>query len=599
MFLAHSNAQAFRKFRELPRLLLTLLLATLPFALPACDDRSHSATPTGPLLRFVSSADHHHLDPQRLSWMHDIRIAEALFDPLVRLTIPDLQLQPATARAWTISPDGRTYRFTLRTDARWSNGDLVTADDFVFAWRRAMLPDTAADYTQLFWLIRGARDFFHWRTQQLADYAKLTGPHDVESAQRLYREALAHFDATVGLHALDDHTLEVQLENPTAYFLELCTFAPFYPNHHASLEKLLQFDPASARVEPDIAWVQPRNLITNGPYTLARWRPKRDLLLLPNPNYYARDQVRNAGILERIADNEQIALLWYQRGEIDWLPDIPTAKPVVLKLLQQADRTDTHLIAAVGTYFYSFNCRPTLPDGTPNPLHDPRVRRALSMAIDRKAIVHKVTRLGDRQPIALTFIPPGSMLDYAPPADAGASFGPDAARQLLAQAGYPDGSALKSLSISYNTGAGHETIAQQIAAAWRDSLGVNVKLEAMESKVFSERIKSHNFTICRSSWFGDYRDPTTFLDKMISDNGNNDVSYDNPAYDAILAAAAHEPNPRYRLDLLREAESMMLRESPIAPIYHYVRFELFDPAHVQNLWPNPWGRHRLELVELK
>ncbi|MCC7407108.1 MAG: peptide ABC transporter substrate-binding protein [Phycisphaeraceae bacterium] len=598
MFLSHSPAHTSPKFRELPRLLFTLLLAALLLPLPACDDRSPSAAPTGPLLRFVSSADHHHLDPQRMSWMHDIRIADCLFDPLVRLSTPDLTLQPATARHWTISPDGRTYRFTLRTDARWSNGDLVTAHDFLAAWRRAMLPDTAADYTQLFWLIRGARDFFHWRSRQLADYAQSPGPHDVQTAERLYREALAHFDATVGLHALDDHTLEVQLDNPTAYFLELCTFASFLPNHHPSLEKLLQFDPATGRVEPDVAWVQPRNLISNGPYTLARWRPKRDLLLLPNPNYYARDQLRNAGILERVAGNEQIALLWYQRREVDWLPDIPTAKPVVLHLLQ-GDRPDTHLVPAAGTYFYSFNCLPTLPDGTPNPLHDPRLRRALSLTIDRQTIVQKVTRLGDRQPIARTFIPPGAMPGYSPPSEAGAAFDPDAARRLLAQAGYPDASSLKNLSIIYNTGAGHENIAQQIAAAWRQHLGLNVKLEAMESKVFSERVKSHNFTICRSSWFGDYRDPTTFLDKMISDNGNNDTAYNNPAYDAILAAAARQPNPRYRLELLQEAESMMLGESPIAPIYHYVRFELFDPGHVLNLSPNPWARYRLELVELR
>lgn len=545
-------------------------------------------------LHFVSSAHHHTLDPQQMSWMHDIRIADCLFEPLVRVTVPGLELEPGAAAAWEISDDGLIYTFHLREGARWSNGEAVTAHDFVYAWRRVLLPGSAAQYSMLFFDIAGARAFFDWRTRQIEAYAH-AAPRP--TAEQVMREVDEHFAATVGIRAVDDRTLEVRLERPVPYFPQLCSFTPFVPVHRATMEAMTRVDARTGTIRTDPAWTRPGMMVSNGPYVLATMEPERRVELAVNPYYHGRDEVRNAGIVEHITSNEQTALLLYQQGRVHWLPDIPTAKPIVAQLLAEK-RGDTHVIPAAGTYFYSFNCLPTLADGSANPLADARVRRALSMAIDRRTIVDRVTRLGAHQPIARSFIPPGALADYSVPVEAGAVFDPQAARQLLAEAGYPGGAGLAHLSILYNTGAGHETIAQQIQAVWQRELGVSVKLEGMESRVFGQRLRTQGYSIARAGWFGDYRDPTTFLDKFRGDGSNNDAAYRNEKYDALLDQAAAEREPARRMQLLAAAEAVLLADQPLAPIYHYVRFEMFDPQKVSGLSPNAWNRHRLEQVSV-
>lgn len=581
--------------------LLRALLATVVFALTACGDRSApstgpSTTPSTdpPPLRFVSSARHHTLDPQKASWLHDIRILDCLFEPLLRLS-PTLDLEPGVAESWAVSADQLTYTFHLRRDACWSNGEPVTARDFVFAWRRAILPDSAADYSRLLFCIAGAEEFFIWRAKQLGEYVKDHGARGAAAAANVYEQAVEHFDKTVGLRAPDDHTLVVTLARPTPYFLELCAFVTLAPVPAQALKSQLRVSADTGIADLDPAWTASGSLVSNGPYMLAQWRPDRDLVLAPNPHYYARDDVANGGIQELFVENPQTALLVYQRRQADWLPDLPTALPVTAELVSRG-AAEVHVTPAAGTYFYSFNCKPQLADGSPNPLADRRVRRALSMAIDRETLVQKVTRLN--QPIAATFVPPGVLPGYEPPATVGVRFDPQAAAALLAEAGYPGGRGLENLAISYNTGAGHEVIAQQIAANWRQLLGVTVKLEGAESRVFGERLKNQDYSIARASWFGDYRDPTTFLDKFVTGNGNNDAAYSNPAYDDLIAQAASTHDAAQRLGLLQRAEALMLADQPLAPIFHYVTVSLFDPQRVQNLQPNAWQRYRLELVSV-
>ncbi len=551
-------------------------------------------------LRFISPSAHHHLDPQKISWSHDFRIIECLFEPLVKLRPTDLAIEPGLAQRWTVSGDGRVYTFHLRPDAAWSNGDPVTAHDFIYAWRRALLPDLAADYTQLFFCIDGAQAFFDWRQQQLTRYAnpartKLPGPNE---AQQLWDQAQQRFTQTVGLAAPDDQTLVVTLAQPTAYFLQLCAFATFMPVHSASVDQHVSIHPETGMLTQDPSWTKPHNIVSNGPYVLKQWQFKRYLRLEANTQYWDSASMQNNSILELIVESPQTALLKYDNGEVDWLPDLPTAKPIAADLIHSG-RDDVHVSPAAGTYFYNFNCNPRLNDGSPNPLADPRVRRALSMGIDRQTIIDKVTRLGERQPMALTFVPPNTLPGYDPPLDAGVRFDPEAAHSLLAQAGYPGGRGLAGLSILYNTEGGHGSIAQQIKHGWQTHLGVAVKLEAVESKRFSERLKKQDYTICRASWFGDYRDPTTFLDKLITGNGNNDCAWSHPLFDQLMAAAAREPDPVRRLQQMRQAESVMLAQQPIAPIYHYVNLWLYDPQRVTGLTLNPWKVRRLERVKVK
>ena len=524
-------------------------------------------------------------------------MAECLFEPLVRLRLPDLTIEPAAARRWVVAPlgEGERYTFFLRREGRWSNGDPVTAGDFVYAWRRAMLPDFASQYVNLMWVITGARPFYDWRQQVLRDYGQQGEGRSPEAAERLWAQAVERFQQTVGLRAVDERTLQVDLVRPTHYFLELCAFATFMPVHRKTVDQRVAGpDPLSGQLKQE-PWLAPGQLVSNGPYVLADRKIKTYLLLKQNEHFWNRPVMGNRSILERIIENEQTALLAYDRHEVHWLPDIPTTKPLAADLAGSA-RCDVHLFPGAGTYYYLFNCAPNRPDGSANPLADGRVRRALSMAIDRKKIVTSVTRLN--QPVATTFTPPGSVPGYVPPAEAGVRFDPEQARKLLAEAGHVGGEGLDRLSILYNTAGGHEQIAQFVQQAWRDQLGVQVSLEGVEKKVFSDRRQNHQFTIARGGWFGDYRDATTFLDLYLTASGQNDGGYSNPAFDRLLDAAAVERDPGRRLELLREAEALMLAEQPIAPLFQYVQMELFDPDRVTGLFPNPWHRRRLELVRV-
>ncbi|MCE9590180.1 MAG: peptide ABC transporter substrate-binding protein [Planctomycetes bacterium] len=581
------------------RLLLLCCAAFLLFSLAFALRGEHGGDEKADFT-FVSPDDHNFLDPQRMSWLHDLRVAECLYEPLVRFKLPELTVEPAAAAKWEVSPDGLTYTFHIRPEAQWSNGDPVTAGDFIHAWRRAIIPDMAADYSQLFFLIAGAEDFFHWRQEQLnfLQRARFASPGDLQRhIDKMWPDALDHFKETVGISSPDPGTLVVRLVRPTPYFLELTQFSAFAPVHAASVEKATSVRESVGVLETDATyWADPERLVTNGPYLLARRRFKNDLLMTQNPHYWNRAAMRNTSIREVFIADPNMAMLMYKQGRIDWLPEIPTASRLAADLVAQ-HRPDLVASPWAGTYFYDFNCLPTLEDGTVNPLADARVRRALSMAIDRKTIVERVTRLN--QPVARSFIPPGSLPGYEPPVEDGADFKPEEAKRLLAEAGYADGSKLTGLSILFNTGQGHENVAQQIKRSWEEVLGVSVMLEGVEGKAFSQRLKTQHYTIARASWIGDYRDATTFLDKHASGNGNNDSKWASAEYDSLLHQASELTDPAQRLAALRKAESLLLREQPIAPIFHYITLQAYDPAKVEGLYPNIWNFRRLEFVRVK
>jgi oligopeptide transport system substrate-binding protein len=545
---------------------------------------------------FISGGEHHWLDPQRISWRHDFRVAELLFETLVRYRLPEMEIESGVARTWEVSDDRRTYTFALRDDARWSNGDAVTAHDFIYAWRRALLPDFAADYAKLLFVVEGADAFFAFRSAQLAEYAARPAPQRTpEAAAALWGEAQAKFVELVGLSAPDDRTLVVRLHTPTPYFLELCAFATMSPVHAATVDEQVTINAATGLLVQDPMWTRPGRLISNGPYVLARRRYKRDLLMEANPHFHGRATIGPQSILERIVTDKQLQVLIYRSGGADYVPDVPSASPLAADLVAEG-RSDVHVTPAAGTYFYSFNCQPTRPDGTPNPLHDVRVRRALALSIDRETIVKHVTRLN--QPVARSFVPVGALAAYDPPVESGPGYDLAEARRLLEEAGYPGGRGLTDLSILFNTGHGHETIAQQIQRNWAEHLGVAVNLDGHESSVFGRRLRQQDYLIARAAWFGDYRDPSTFLDKFHSGGGNNDAKYDRPEYDALLAAAAAEPDPARRMAIFREAEAMLLEDAPIAVIFQYADVRLFDPTRVTNLPLNAWDFRRLELVRV-
>lgn len=575
---------------NLMKQLFILACLLLPLTLVGCGDSLPEAD-----FVFINGSDHNTLDPQKISWLHDGRIAESQFEPLLWLDYSTLELRPGVAQRWNVSEDGKTYTFHLRPNARWSNGDPVVADDFVYAWRRALLPDMAADYSQLFFAIDGAKAFFDWRVQQLEAFAQQAG--SIDAAQTLWQQAAKRFADTVAIRATDEQTLTVTLAQPVPYFLELCAFTTFLPVHRVSVEQATSLNETTGMLTMDSAyWSDPTRLVTNGPYVLKERKFKQYVLLAANEHYWNRAAMKNRSVLERIITDPQNALLTYQNGGADFHVDVPTASDMAAELVQ-ADRADVHPQAMAGTYFYNFNCLPELPSGEPNPLSDVRVRQALSLAIDRQTLVSRVTRLN--QPIADTFVPPAALPRYQPPVSEGFRQNIEKAKQLLADAGYPGGQGLTGLSITYNTGQGHDIIAQAIKNMWQTKLGVVVTLEGLETKNFSDRLKSKNYTIARASWFGDYPDPTTWLQKMATGDGNNDCGWSNAQYDALLAQAQHELDATKRMALLSDAEAILVREQPMALLFHYVSIYLWDPARVQGLTANPWGRWRFEHVQVK
>jgi oligopeptide transport system substrate-binding protein len=574
------------------RTFLVGLCLTVALTLPGCGFETEDTASNGDTLRFISGAPLDTIDPQATSWLIDFRIIEGLFEPLLKVDPATLELIPAVAEALPeVSDDGRTYTFALRDDAKWSNGDPVLASDFVYGWMRALLPDLAADYAGLFFCIEGAEDFFTWRSEQLKNFSG-----SGQSADELWQATKKRFAETVGLATPDDGTLVVTLREPTAYFNELVAFAAFMPVHRASADAFLDLEEATgARVMRSEYFREPSHLVGNGPYALTEWTFKRRLIMDQNPHYWNRAAMGNTRVVMEVNSDEGNALLNYQNDKYDWFPNLSTSSAQAPELATSG-REDVHVAPAAGTVFYIFNCQPTI-DGEPNPLADPRVRRALAMCVDRDRIVTTVTKMNE--PTATTLVPPGVIPGYDPPTDAAPTFDPEAARALLAEAGYPDGQGLDGLTILYNTEAPHEKLASALANQWREHLGVAIQLDPVEKARFRQRRRNGGFTIARGNWFGDYRDPTTFLDMFRHNDGNNDANYDNPQYDALLREAAALTDPAARFAKLREAETLLMQDLPIVPLHQGINLELFDPDRVKNLHPNAWNYRRLEVVEIE
>lgn len=616
------------------RLLLPFLLLLGVVAFSVLSDRPAPRAD----LTFINRGDLNTLDPQRMSWMQDLRVARLLYEGLVQNDVlsEDFGIIPAVAESWTVSADGLVYTFTLRDNARWTNAQPVTSRDFLFSWRRAMLPDLASDYVNMFLLIRGGQDFYNWREAELDAFAERTFASDTEqrqAAEELWERTKARFDETVGVDASDPLTLRIELERPVPYFLDLCAFAVFYPVYGPLVEQYERPDPRTARLIRRPGWTKPGVLVSNGPYELTRWRFKRDTRLEANEHWWNRDSLAVETIDIPSINDPNASVLAYQTGTVDWVSDVTApyrgdmlddkadfyaehADEVarlramgldqfeVDRRLPDDRRKLIHAIPAFGTYFYNFNCKPLLPDGRPNPFADARVRRAFAMCVDKAAIAREVRRLGE--PVAHTLIPPGSIGGYQSPrglknigdapTDAEREQIAAEARALLQQAGFPDGFVVELL---FNKDSGHDLIGQALAKNWQEYLGVQTSLQQKEIKIFREDLKNKQYMTSRAGWYGDYGDPTTFLDICYSTDGNNDRAYNSPAYDALLDQAGREMDPVKRLALLSEAERIMVEEDlPLIPLFTYANVQMFDPAKVTGLTAHPRSTVNLFLVDI-
>jgi oligopeptide transport system substrate-binding protein len=474
------------------------------------------------------------LDPHLATQAADYSVLSALFEGLVAEDPVDLHPVPGVAERWDLSPDGLTYTFHLRANARWSNGDPVTAQDFAASWRRVLTPSLAAENAYLLYIVRGAEAFHRG---QSTDFA------------------------SVGIAAPDALTFVVTLAHPAPYFLSMLNHPVWFPVHVPTIEKN---GPAAQRGNP---WARPGSLVGNGPFVLREWRAGQRIVVARSPTYWDAAAVRLSEIdfYPFTVDAEERA---FRAGQLHVTDALPPAKIDAYR--RDAPRL-LRIDPLLGTYFYRLNiARP--------PLNDVRVRRALSLAVDRQAIVEKILR-GDQLP-ASAFTPPG-MAGYTPSAGLATDFA--MARRLLAAAGFPGGNGLPPLELLFNSSESHRAIAEAVQETWRRELGVEVRLVNMENNSVLDARRTGSFQILRSSWSADFADPQNFLALWTNNSGNNFTGWTDPAYDALLRQAELAPDPTHRFALLQQAEARLLDAAPVIPIYYYTHVFLLQPS-VQG-WP--------------
>jgi oligopeptide transport system substrate-binding protein len=575
----------------------------------------------------IERADCYTLDPQRMSYQHELRRARVIYETLVNLRASDCEIVPGVAERWELGDDGRTWTFTLRADAKWSNGDPVTARDVAYAWRRAILPDTAADYSGLFAAIEGVEAFASWRAASLERYAA-EGSGSPARADLLWRETLAKFDELVAIKTPDDRTLVVRLRQPLPYFLDFCAFPPFAPVHERTVESFVSLDPDSGRVVQRHGWTKPGAIVVNGAYLPTVWRYKRDMRLEKNPHYWNRGEVVSESIEFRTIDNPSTGVLSFETGAADWLPDLGAEYRIEMLAERRAylerhreafdaararglsvdeavaslpepgpgERRDLRGIPAFGTDFFSFNCRPKLVDGRPNPFHDARVRRAFALAVNKQQLIDRVTRLGER--VTGTLVPVGSIPGY--PEVTGLGFDPERARAELRAAGYEDrdgdgvvesadGTRFPTVDILYSAGnPRYRDLSLAMRDMWKRELRVDAECRSKDSKLYKADLQKGNFMVARGGWYGDYGDPTTWLDLQKSGDGNNDRGYSDPAFDAMLRDAHAIADPAARLRALAECERFLFNDAvPLMPLCNYVTVYMYDPTRLTGLTDHP------------
>jgi len=483
------------------------------------------------VLHWGNGTEPQELDPHIVTGMPEHYILIALLEGLVLKDPATLEPVPGVAERWEISADGLVYTFHLRADARWSNGDPVTAGDFAWSWQRALTPSLGNSYAYMYFAIHNAEAF---ATGKLTDFGQ------------------------VGVEVLDERTLRVTLDHPTPYFLQLLDHYSMFPVHRPTLEQY--GDP----YQRGSTWTRAGHFVGNGPFALDQWELNKVVVVKKSPTYWDAAQVKLNAIHYYPVENVSTEERMFRAGQLHITGSIPPDKIAVYRReAPELLRVEPYL----GNYFYRLNTK--VPQ-----LADPRVRRALAMSIDREQIVEHVTQGG--QLPAYTFTPPDTLGYTAPP---GFTYDPEGARRLLAEAGYPDGKGFPPTELLYNTSEGHRKLAVAIQQMWKRELNIEIVLNNQDWKVYLDNVDNGHYQIARAGWIGDYVDPNSFLDMWVTDGGNNRTGWGDPRYDALVlqcAPAALEREARYRC--FRDAEALLLEAMPVIPIFFSTRNYLRQPS---------------------
>jgi oligopeptide transport system substrate-binding protein len=507
------------------RQLLSVPLAAL--ALGACGRRSDVAAGNGlKLLLRGNGPDPDSLDPHRARSVESMVVLRDVFECLTRLDRHAAPV-PAAAESWKVSEDGHVYTFILRPGLRWSNGDRVVAQDFAAGLRRLVDPATASQYAQVIDVILNAGDI-------------VAGRKPVNS---------------LGVTTPDDTTVVIRLGQPAPYLPGLLAFPSCAPLHRASFERL----------GDHVA--RPGAQVSNGAFVLKEWLQGSFIRADRNPHYWndATNRIDAVKYLQ-IAD-ENAELRAYRAGELHMTAVVPRGQ---FDWIRDNLRSELHVSPQLTTYYYGFNFDRPL-------FRDPRVRRALSLVIDRERLANSVLRVGELP--AHGWVPPG-IFNYASQSFDYASWPMPQriaeARELLAAAGYGAGRHL-GFELRYNNGEVHTKVAVAVASMWKEALGVQVQLAGVEFKSLLQDIDRRDIDMYRLSWVGDYNDAYTFLQYLKGDFGINLPHYRNPDYDALLGRASQQADPGLRRGILESAERLLLADHPLVPLYFYVNKHLVKP----------------------
>ena len=504
------------------------------------------------ILHFGLGSEPQYLDPHLANSVSAHNVIIALIEGLVSEDPKTLKPVPGVAEKWDISEDGLVYTFHLRKNAKWSNGDAVTAHDFVYSYKRILNPELASQYASML--------------------------HGLKNARQYHEEGLSWEEAKVGATAIDDYTLQLTLENPTPYFLELLNHYSWFPAHPPTIEKFGAFG------KQGTAWTRPGNYVGNGPFTLSDHKVNSVIEVKKNPLYWDAQTVSLEGIrfypIES-ADTEERA---FHSG---FLHLTQTVSPDRIDFLKENHPDLIHFESYLGTYFYRFNVEEP-------PFDDVRVRLAFNLATDRQAIVEKVTKGG--QLPARCFTPPGTG-GFSP--ESRFRFDPQKAKSLIQEYLTEKGlESLPKIELKYNTSEGHKKVAEALQGMWKNHLGAEIQLLNMEWKVFLSTIAKRDFSLARAGWIGDYVDANTFLHMWRTGDGHNNTGWSSTRYDELLELAAQESDTQKRFSYFEECEKLIAENAPILPIYFYVHVTLRSPT-VKGWHPTLLDHHPYKYVRLE
>ncbi|GLC28721.1 peptide ABC transporter substrate-binding protein [Clostridium omnivorum] len=464
------------------------------------------------------------IDPGLSTTITAATVANQNFEGLMKFNAEN-KLECAVAEKVDFDQANPTkYVFHLRKDAKWSDGKAVTAKDFEYSWKRVLNPATASDYAnQLYYLKNGAK--YNSKEAKAED---------------------------VGVKATDDYTLQVELENPTPYFLQLCGLPTLMPVRQDIVEK-----------DPDKWTLNPQTYLGNGPFKMTVWEHDSKMEFVKNDNYWNKANVKIEKMKFTMIAINSSALSAFETGEADYIDIVPNNE--IPKLVQDKKMVTT---PNIGTYYICANDMKA-------PLDNPKVRKALALAIDRSALIEAVWK--DGRKAATGWVPYG--INDAKEGKAFREVGGDfytdkadveQAKKLLAEAGYPDGKGFPVFEYAYNKSETHAKIAQAVQDMWKKNLNINIKLNEVDWKVFVPQRKEGNFELSRNGWVGDYFDPMTFMDILVTKDGNNDAHYSNPKYDELVLNAKKEKDPEKRMQMIHDAEKILMDDMAIIPLAFYV-----------------------------